>query len=271
MKISTVHCSFKVLENDILNHMKKLIVGNWKMFPQSFTEAKSLMSALRKGAGKSRATMVACPPLAFLGAFTGVKSGVALGVQDISLCSGTGAHTGEVSPEMVRSLGVEYVIVGHSERRAGGESDEAITTKVAQGTQAGLTAILCVGEKERDTSGSYFTTVRAQLRTALEGLPSGKAKNIVVAYEPVWAIGAKAKGAATPEIVREMTVYIRKELVGLFGKSGRAIPVLYGGSVDEKNAKEYLTESGADGLLIGRVSLESTRFLAIAKEAGTLL
>lgn len=248
----------------------KIIVGNWKMFPASFSEAKSLMAALRKGAGKSRATIVACPPLAYLGAFAGVKSSVALGAQDISLFVGTGARTGEVSPEMVKSLGASYVIVGHSERRAGGETEETITTKTTQGIQAGLTTILCVGEKDRDASGAYFTVVRAQLRSALEGLASGRAKQLVVAYEPVWAIGAKAKGAATPEIVREMTVYIRKELASLFGKSGRAIPVLYGGSVDERNAKEYLTTSGADGLLIGRVSLEPTRFLAIAKEAGSL-
>ena len=250
--------------------MKKLIVGNWKMFPGTFAEAKTLMNALKKGTGSVRSTVVACPPLSYLSALAGSKSKVILGTQDISLFTGTGAHTGEVSPEMVRSLGVEYVIVGHSERRAGGETDESVKAKVAQGTQAGLSAILCVGEKDRDATGEYFSVVRAQLRLALTDLASGKAKQLVIAYEPIWAIGAKAKGAATPEIVREMTVYIRKELVAIFGKSGITIPVLYGGSVDEKNAKEYLTTSGADGLLIGRVSLDPVRFLAIAKAAGNL-
>ncbi len=250
--------------------MAKLIVGNWKMFPGTFTEAKSLMNALKKGASKSKSQIVACPPLAYLGAFAGAKSKVSLGAQDVSLFSGTGAHTGETSPEMIRSLGAEYVIVGHSERRLGGETDETVKAKVALSTQTGLSAILCVGEKDRDATGEYFSVVRSQLRSAFSDLPSGKWKQLVVAYEPIWAIGAKAKGAATPEVVREMTVYIRKELVALFGKPGMSIPVLYGGSVDEKNAKEYLTQSGADGLLIGRVSLEATRFLAIAKEAGTL-
>ena len=240
------------------------------MFPLTLKEASALMNATKKGAVKVKSSIVVCPPLAYIGAFAGTKASVALGAQDVSLFSGTGAHTGEVSPEMIRSLGTTYAIIGHSERRAEGETDETIGAKVTQGTQAGLTIILCVGEKERDASGAYFTVVRSQLRAALEALPSGRAKQLVIAYEPVWAIGSKAKAAATPEIVREMTVYIRKELTALFGKSGRAIPVLYGGSVDERNAKEYLTESGADGLLIGRVSLEATRFLAIAKEAGTL-
>jgi triosephosphate isomerase len=250
--------------------MTKLIIGNWKMFPGTLKEAKTLMTALAKSAKGVRSTVVVCPPLAYLGAFAAKQGGIRLGAQNLSLFSGTGAQTGEVSPEMIASIGAQYVLVGHSERRAAGENEEIIAQKVRIGIDAGLTIVLCVGEKERDASGAYFTTIRGQLRSALETLPSGKSKNIVIAYEPVWAIGAKAKGAATPESVREMTVYIRKELTTLFGKFGRGIPVLYGGSVDEKNASTFLSVSGADGLLIGRVSLEPARFLAIAKEAGKL-
>lgn len=252
----------------------KLIVGNWKMNPGSLGEAEKVLRAVKIAAGKATKTkVVACPPHVYLGALrkTAGLSRLALGAQDC-FYEDKGARTGETSPAMLASLGVKYVIVGHSERRALGETNEDVSRKIAAAGKHGLNIVLCVGELDRDgEEGVHYARVRDQLRASLEGVPAKHAPQLVIAYEPVWAIGAKAKRAASPEDHREMAILIKKHLVERFGqRPGFAIPILYGGSVDDRNAGGFLREGAADGLLIGRVSLVPEQFNNIVVLANTI-
>lgn len=251
----------------------KLIVGNWKMYPKTLDEAKSTFSLLKKIVRNAKRTkMVLCPPSLFAAPLLQLasKTTIAVGAQN-SFWEDEGARTGEISPVQLRSLGATYVIVGHSERRALGETDEVVSQKVIQAVQSGLTVILCVGERARDDAGAYFGEVGTQLRYSLSGFPRSEVKQLVVAYEPIWAIGAKAVRPATPEDFREMSILIKRTLVEQFGKAaGFGVPILYGGSVDEKNADGFLRQGGADGLLVGRISLDPLKFGAIIMLAETI-
>ncbi len=252
----------------------KLIVGNWKMFPQTLDEAKVIFSAHKKSVKRlTRAKMVVCPPSLFIEPIAKTEKGkrsIEIGAQN-AFYEDEGARTGEISPLQIRSVGATYVILGHSERRALGETDEVIAKKAIQANKAKLTVILCVGEKKRDEAGTYFNEVREQMRKSLTGFPSDAVKRLVIAYEPIWAIGANAIRPATPHDFHEMSILIKRHLVEQFGKTaGFKVPILYGGSVDEKNAEGFLKEGAADGLLIGRLSLDAERFGTILKLADKL-
>lgn len=256
------------------NQSVKFVIGNWKMNPSSFAEAKRIITVVKKNIGKhpharlrGQAKVVICPPALFLASLVELtkNTAIAVGGQD-SYLSDEGAHTGETSPSALRRLGAACVILGHSERRAIGESDTVIAQKVASAVRNRLRVVLCVGERVRDDAGAYFTEVKRELRASLEKFPRSEIKRLVVAYEPVWAIGAKAIRAAKPEDFREMSVFIRRNLVDCFGKkSGLVIPILYGGSADERNAEGFLREGGADGFLVGRASLDPKKFSAIIR------
>jgi len=182
-----------------------------------------------------------------------------------------GAYTGETSPKALVALGARYVILGHSERRALGETDKIIAEKVIGAIRNKLTVILCIGEHERDQHGSHFGEVSEQLRKSLSGFPKSEVKKLIVAYEPIWAIGVKAKRAATPADNREMSILIRRYLAEYFGKKAAfTIPILYGGSADDQNALGFLTEGGADGFLLGRASLDHKKIVAIAQIANKI-
>lgn len=249
----------------------KLIVGNWKMHPRTLLEAKKIFTEEKKIARKmKKVKTVICPPHVFTAPLAqltvGVK-GLSIGVQNV-FYEDEGARTGENSSVQAASIGATYVILGHSERRALGETDQEISQKAINANKAKLTVILCVGEKYRDHTGEYFNEVRQQLRHSLENFPKNESKKLIIAYEPVWAIGAQATGSATPDDFHEMSILIKRHLVEQFGKAGGfKVPILYGGSVDEKNAASFLKEGGADGLLIGRVSLNPSDFDAIVKLA----
>ncbi len=252
----------------------KLIIGNWKMYPRTFLEAKRIFMEEKKVARRlSKTKAVICPPHLYVASLAAQSLGVkllAIGAQN-SFSEDEGARTGETSPVQIASTGATYVILGHSERRALGESDAIVAAKAIQATRSKLTVVLCVGEKGRDANGSYFSEVRTQLRASLAGFPKSDAKRLVVAYEPIWAIGTKAVRAATPEDFHEMSILIRRQLVEEFGQTiGFRVPILYGGSVDEKNALGFLREGGADGLLVGRASLDPARFGEILKLADKL-
>jgi triosephosphate isomerase len=248
----------------------KLIVGNWKMYPQSFVEAKQIVGALKKTMQKSgKVKVVVCPPALFVAPILALlgKSTIAVGAQNAAFVD-EGACTGETSPSALYKLGARYVILGHSERRAIGEDDALIAQKVAQAVRNKLQVILCVGEYERDLAGAYYALVARQLRASLQGFPKTEVGRLVIAYEPIWAIGVKARAAATPGDFREMSIFIRRHLVESFGKkAGFAVPILYGGSVDEKNAEGFLKEGRADGFLVGRASLDPKKFSAIITAA----
>lgn len=245
------------------------------MYPKALAEAKAIFSAEKKSMRNiKRVKMVICPPHIFIYPLIaslgkGIK-GLSVGAQN-AFCEDEGARTGETSPKALALLGATHVIVGHSERRALGETNTLVAQKITRVAANKLTAVLCVGERARDDGGAYFKEVSDQLRHSLGGFPRAEAKRLVIAYEPIWAIGAKALRPATPSDFHEMSILIRRHLVEQFGKvAGFKIPILYGGSVDERNALGFLKEGGADGLLVGRVSLSPEQFSAIIRVAESI-
>ena len=245
---------------------RKLIVANWKMEPQTRLEAVALMRKIAKKArALEHARAVVCPPAVFLSVWkkaAGAPS-CALGAQDV-FWEDRGAHTGEISPFMLTDAGATYVLVGHSERRARGDTDDMIEKKLRAVLAHGLTVILCVGEKVRDEEGGYLRVVEGELRSALQKVGKDALSHVVIAYEPVWAVGQGAHRADTPGEFFEMSIFIRKIIGKMFGtNAAHAARVLYGGSVDEKNAGGFLKEGNADGLLVGRASLDAKKFSAI--------
>ena len=250
----------------------KLIVGNWKMFPSTPKEARQIALGVKKYLAKTtRVKVVVCPPALYVSSVFTWKGTSKLGVGSQNCFhEDEGARTGEISPKALASIGATHVILGHSERRALGETDAMVAEKAIGAVRNKLTVVLCVGERERDHHGSYFGEVSAQLRASLAGFPKGEVRRLVIAYEPIWAIGAKAKKPATPSDYREMSILIRRYLSEYFGKkSAFSVPILYGGSADERNAESFFVEGGADGLLVGRVSLDPLRFGAIIHIAQT--
>lgn len=247
---------------------KKIVVANWKMNPSSAEEAVVVARETVIAAGKfsSRVETIICPPFLYLKLLSSKIGSMGLGAQNCSY-EQTGALTGEVSPTMIFDIGAKYVILGHSERRNMGETDELVAMKVAAAAKSGLGIILCVGEKERDPDGFYLSALSAQLEGSLAKLPKKYLKKLTVAYEPVWAIGKGALRAAYPSDVLEATIYLKKILWKMYGeKPASAIPILYGGSVDAKNAADFIVSGGADGLLVGRESLRIKTFGNITRE-----
>jgi triosephosphate isomerase len=212
-------------------------------------------------------TPVIAPPYPFISEIERLNPSqrFGLGAQDVYFET-SGAHTGEVSLPMVKSVGVEYVIVGHSERRARGETDEEIYKDIQVVLAHKLTVIICVGEKERDQSGHYFTTVEKQIRAALASTDPLVLKRVVIAYEPIWAIGTG--NTATASDAHEMKLFIHKVLSDMFGRGPAArARIIYGGSVNKKNAAELLQVGEVDGFLIGGASLKAAEFISIITTA----
>ncbi|MEK7585747.1 MAG: triose-phosphate isomerase [Patescibacteria group bacterium] len=251
---------------------RKLIVGNWKMNPQSFKDAEVLFKGVSQAVKDVKGTdIVICPPSLFLSIARKFKNKkIALGAQDV-FYEQSGAYTGEISTSMLRDLGVRYVIVGHSERRSLGETDSIANKKLLAILKAKLTPILCVGEWARSHDGSYLQVVKEQLLSCLGGVPKNQIKNIVIAYEPVWALSSTAnRYDATPHDFEEMKIYIRKTLTDMFGSStALSVRILYGGSANKDNAESFL-KAGADGLLPGKASLDPQNFGAIVKIASKI-
>jgi triosephosphate isomerase len=188
-------------------------------------------------------------------------------VQDISPES-QGSYTGEISPAMIKNFGVKYAIIGHSERRAMGETDSLVNKKIKTALKSGLTAIVCVGESHRDHQMKYLHFVKKQITETFKNITSKDFAKIIIAYEPIWAIGKNAEREATPEESEEMVIFIKKVLSDSFGPSSvKNLKVLYGGSVDEKNASSFLNCGGVQGLLVGRSSLSSEKFNEIIKNS----
>lgn len=251
-----------------------MIIGNWKLNPDSLLAARQLSRASKKLAGRYRRVKVAiCPPALLVGSLTeGSSSGpenFSWGTQDISWHD-FGSHTGELGANLIRAVGAELALVGHSERRQAGESEVSVNHKVKAGLKAGLQIILCVGEETRDIHGAYLRVLEQQLTSALAGVNKNLLSNLLIAYEPVWAIGQQAKGAETPEGFWQNALFIKKVLAKIFPKKiALTIPIIYGGSVNATNAESFLL-AGAMGLLVGRDSLSAEKFGAIIKIADKL-
>lgn len=250
-------------------YRKTVIAGNWKMnlLP---SQLKDYAAALKEGLGKEKGCEVAlCVPaimaMPLLRALRGCRASV--GAQDVSARE-SGAFTGEISAAQLRDAGVKFVIVGHSERRAyHGETDELVGRKLRRALQEGLTPILCVGETlPQREAGAERDIVRGQLKLALAGLERAAMRKVIVAYEPVWAIGTGR--TASPDQAQEMCREIRAALRELFdARTARAVSVLYGGSMNPANAAELLAQPDVDGGLIGGASLDPKKFCEIVEAA----
>jgi triosephosphate isomerase len=246
---------------------KKFIAGNWKVYTTAAT-APELASAVARGVGaETRVTVAVCPPFPYLIPVAEALRGsqVALGAQDV-YCEKEGAFTGEVSPAMLLDVGCRYVIIGHSERRhVLHESDQLINRKVHAALGAGLQVILCVGETLDEREGNRTEAVLdTQLSGGLAGLKAEGLTSLVIAYEPVWAIGTGRN--ATPQQAQEAHAFIRRRVGQMFGeKTAAALPIQYGGSVKPDNAALLLGQPDVDGALVGGASLKADSFLAIVK------
>lgn len=243
-----------------------IIIGNWKMNPLTLKEAEKLFSGVARGiSGVKKTEVVICPPFLYLERLKKLSQKIILGAQNTFL-GDTGAFTGEISSEMLYSLGARYVILGHSERRAMGENNGDINKKIKSSLVAGLRPILCVGENVRDEDHGYFNLVKTELEECLVGIPKNSISKIIIAYEPIWAISSTPnRKDATANDSREMSIFIRKVLSDKFGGEAAKVRIIYGGSVTEKDAGDFLQNGGVDGLLPGRASLDAKKFVEIIK------
>lgn len=244
-----------------------LVIGNWKMHPASLVLATKLARDLKKKLGHQHAAIaVVAPPFVYtesVRAALGSSKFVLLGAQD-AFAGSEGSYTSQISVPMLQDLGVRYVILGHSERRALGETDAEINEKLAATVKAGLVGVLCVGEHTRDAGGHYLSFIEEQVRHALKGMSKSKLDAVTIAYEPLWAIGTGTN--ATPADVHEIKLFIERILTDMYGRTNaRRVRILYGGSVNSKNAQELYTEGAVDGFLVGGSSLKAEEFASIVR------
>ena len=250
-------------------YRKTIIAGNWKM-NKTASETKKFAEELKALLPKAKwCDIVVCvPSVDIAAAIKGFKDArVSVGAQNV-FYEKNGAYTGEVSADMLKDLGVKYVIIGHSERRQYfGETDLTVNRKVLSALEAGLHPIICVGETlEQRELGITMELIALQVKSALAGVPAEKLRKCVIAYEPVWAIGTGK--TATPEQAEEVCEHIRAVIRKLYGaKVARAISILYGGSMNEKNAYDLLAQPDIDGGLIGGASLVPEKFVKIIEAA----
>lgn len=253
--------------------MRKIIIaGNWKMNKTSF-EAIELINLLKREInGIEEVDVVVCPPFTALADArdTLLESGIRLGAQNL-YWEDSGAFTGEVSAPMLKELGVEYVIIGHSERRQFfGETDETVNKRIRAALKHELLPIVCVGEslKERE-AGKTFDVIKAQIGGSLKDLSAEEMGKIILAYEPVWAIGTGK--TATPAQAQEVHQFIRNELREIFNPElAEEIRIQYGGSVKPDNARELMSQMDIDGALVGGASLKCSDFAGIIKNCSVV-
>lgn len=250
-------------------HMKKLIIANWKMNPCTAKEAVSLARVVEKGTKNvaRKVDIVFAPSFPFL-PLVASHSSLKLGAQDV-FWEPEGAYTGEVSVAQLKSLGVKYVIIGHSERRAMWETNDIVQKKLRAALMSGMRAVFCVGELEHKKETAFPPLVREELHNGLRGIKKPLFRNLIIVYEPVWAVGTGKP--ALPKDAFEINILIRRELLNIIGKKYAAkIPILYGGSVDDKNAALFVKDGRMDGLLVGGASLSANKFIKIIKNIGAI-
>ena len=249
-------------------YRKTVIAGNWKM-NKTPSQTKEFMQQLNAILPKGRWCNIAlCVPAVCIPAAVRAmrESRVSIGAENCSEYP-SGAYTGEIAADMLVDAGCKYVIIGHSERRAMGETDAQINAKVLAALEAGLVPILCCGESlEQREAGITAEWISMQIKLGLKGITEDKIRKVVIAYEPIWAIGTGK--TATPEQAEEVCEHIRTVVRKLYSsKDARAISILYGGSMNEKNAYELLAQPDIDGGLIGGASLVPEKFVQIIEAA----
>ena len=249
--------------------MKKppIIIANWKGYIETSDDAKKFAVALKRRPKLfSFAEVMIAPSYTLVPALVPlfIKSKVKVGAQTVSASAG-GAHTGDVTALMLKSVGASFVIVGHSERRFGAprESEDMVHEQLLRASDSGLGVVLCVGEQERDPGGAHFAAIAQEITSALAGLSQKALAKLIIAYEPVWAIGKTAADAMRPGDAEEMVIFIRKTLAsvpGLGREGALKVPILYGGSVEEENVAQLYKESGVAGFLVGHASAQIDSF-----------
>ncbi len=251
--------------------MRKIVVaGNWKM-NKNLNETASLISEIKKALSENKvnADVIICPPFISLETASSLVKGtsIKLGAQNMYF-EDSGAFTGEISADMLKSVGCEYVILGHSERRTiFGETDETINKKLKKALQAGLKPIFCIGETLEEREGGITNSiVERQVKNGLAGISEADLGNIIIAYEPVWAIGTGK--VASKEQAQEVHAFIRNLIKSLYSvQAAEKIIIQYGGSVKPDNAKELLSQPDIDGSLVGGACLKADSFMAIIQSA----
>jgi len=240
---------------------KNIVIANWKMNPDKSSIAQKLFQDITKKAAKyKKIEVVIAPPYIFLPAAFKKNKAASLGAQD-AFWGETGSSTGEISSRMLKNIGVSHVIVGHSERRAIGESNELIAKKLRGVLKEDMAPILCIGERERDGGAKYLSFLTDQLTTAFFGISKKDVLQTIIAYEPIWAIGKSAQEAMDAHKLYEMTIFIQKVLTSLYGREvASKARIIYGGSVEESNAENLLKNGNISGFLVGRGSLDAQSF-----------
>jgi triosephosphate isomerase len=247
---------------------KPIIAGNWKMF-KTVSEAVAFVSDVKGKAEIDGVESVICAPFTNLPALVEAVKGtsIKIGAQNLHW-EDSGAYTGEISGAMLKDLGVTHVIIGHSERRQYfAETDETVNKKVHAALKHGLVPIVCVGEKlEEREAGETKNVCKGQTEAAFAGLSAEQAAGVVIAYEPIWAIGTGK--SSTAEDANEVIAYIRSVVAGLYGQStADAVRIQYGGSVKPNNVREYLQQSDIDGALVGGASLDPASYIQLVEGA----
>jgi triosephosphate isomerase (TIM) len=243
------------------------LVGNFKMNPETLSVAENLIKEICLVAKKTPSATVwlAVPALYVTSLVKQSKELISIGVQNIH-SDISGAHTGDISGIQAVSCGARFTILGHSERRALGETNADINKKVLSALKQKLQIVLCVGETARDTDGTYIATIKQQIQEALLSVDVKQLKYITIAYEPVWAIGAKATGVATPHESLEISILIRRTLQDIYSVvAAKKMLILYGGSANSTNASGFMQEGGVQGFLLGRASLDAAEIKKISE------
>lgn len=238
-----------------------IIIGNWKVYIETEKEAIAFVKALDKKLSQKKipkATYYLAVPDLFMSKLASLSKKGHIGVENVSGLS-SGAHTGLATIKLAKSAGASFAIIGHSEVRERGEKGDDIARKVSATLKEKVMTVLCIGEKERDAQGNYIAALEEELRKNLSLVDRALFDNLVVAYEPVWAIGKDV--AATPNECFEAVIALRRALASLVGiDHAKKVSILYGGTVTKENASSFLKEGGVDGLLIGRASTDVSTF-----------
>lgn len=246
----------------------KFIVANWKMHPLTFRKARHLIQGVKKNAYRTKKVkIIICPPFVYLSFVKQLvaKTEINLGAQDL-FWEKQGAFTGAISGAMLKDVGCNYVIVGHSERRIiFGDTNKIVNNKIKSALQYNLIPIVCVGENKAERkSGRTFSVLKKELEEGLKGISEKDIKKIFIAYEPIWAVGAK-KPCDSNDILKVVS-FIKKIIAYLYNEQiSQKIKILYGGSVNSRNAESIISKTQVNGLLIGRSSLSLNQFNSLIK------
>jgi len=245
---------------------KKVVVANWKTNPATLREAKLIFLGTKRVVLRmKKIEIVICPPLVYLGELKKISiNKISFGAQNC-FEQEQGSQMGKISPSMLKTSRIRLVILGHSENRKEGEDNDLINQKIKLSLKNGLGVVVCIGEEQRDEEGLHFGFLKKQILDALNGVSKNYLKNILIAYEPIWAIGKEADGVITNKQLQEIVVFIKKVLVEKYSINDfKQVRILYGGSVDYKNVEELIM-TDVDGFLVGRESLDKSKFEKLLK------